>query len=125
MVWLSCLALEIVLSGHDMLHVGVVRFLVVVIVVAGSNHDLVGMPLLSLFASLGAIPIALANSFGRCTPAAAEDHFPNALNEDGPDRFFTRNVLVGDVKQLLHGLQLIIPNQNAKISSVSPTFRTS
>jgi hypothetical protein len=43
-----------------------------------------------------------------CPLAATGDHFPVALDEDGPDRLFTRGVVGGNVKQLLCGLRLIM-----------------
>jgi hypothetical protein len=49
------------------LEVGAVRSLIIVIV-AGSNRDLLGAPLLPIFAAFSAFLSALADGFGRCTP---------------------------------------------------------
>jgi hypothetical protein len=75
--WLSRLALEISLSGHDILLGGVIHFLVIV-VVTGSDCDPSGEPLLPLFAALGSFLGALACGFGRCCPTTVGDHFPIA-----------------------------------------------
>jgi hypothetical protein len=60
------LMLEIVLDGSDMFLVGAICFLVVIVVAAGSNCDLLGSLLLPLFAALGAFLSAFAGGFGRC-----------------------------------------------------------
>jgi hypothetical protein len=106
--WLSLMALEIVLDGRDLLLVGVVSSLVIVIIIACSDHNPFGVPLLPVFASLGAFPRAFTGSLGWCPLAAAWDHFLVALNEDGHDCFITRSALGGDVKQLLRGLWLVV-----------------
>jgi hypothetical protein len=62
------------------------------------------MPLL---ASFGASLNVFAGDFGWCPPTTAWGRFPIALNEDDPDHLFTRGMLGGDVKQLLHGPWLI------------------
>jgi hypothetical protein len=106
-VRLSRLVLEIVLGDRDILLIGAIYFHVIVII-AGSNRDLLGAPLLPpLFAIFGASLSTFARGFGWCPPAAAEDCFPIILNEDGPDRFFTRGMLGGDIMKLLRGIQLI------------------
>jgi hypothetical protein len=51
LIRLPRLALEVMLSNHDILLVGVVRFLIVVIA-AGSNCDPLGVPLLPPFCRL-------------------------------------------------------------------------
>jgi hypothetical protein len=67
LIWLWHLALEITLGGHDTLFVGAIRFLVV-IVAAGSSHDLLGVPLLFLSTVFGAFLSTFAIGFGRCPP---------------------------------------------------------
>jgi hypothetical protein len=61
-ILLSCLVHEIMLSGHSMLLIGAICFLVV-IVVAASNCDLLGAPLfpllLPLAPFLAPLPVAL------------------------------------------------------------------
>jgi hypothetical protein len=81
-----------------MLLVRVIRFLIIIVIAAGSNCDPLGAPLLSLFAAFGASLRAFADDFEWCPLAAARDYFTIALNEDGPNSFFTRSVLGGDVK---------------------------
>jgi hypothetical protein len=62
LIWLSCLVLEIVLGGHDILLIGAIRLLVIV-VVASSNCDPLGALLLPLLPSLvpflASLPVAL------------------------------------------------------------------
>jgi hypothetical protein len=41
-------------------------------------------------------------------PATAGDRYPITLDEDNPDRLFTRGVQGGDIKKLIHGIQLIV-----------------
>jgi hypothetical protein len=67
------LVLEIALSGHDVLIIGVVHFLVVVIA-TGSDCDPSGVSLLSHLAALS----AFAGGFGRRCPAVTGDNFPIA-----------------------------------------------
>jgi hypothetical protein len=71
--WLSRPALEIVLSGHDILLIGAVHFLII-IVSTGSNP--LGVPLLQLLATLSAFLNAFAGGFGWGYPTTAEDCFP-------------------------------------------------
>jgi hypothetical protein len=108
-VRLSHLALEIALGDHDMLLFKAVHFLVVIIIVAGSNCDPLGAPLLPFVAAFGASLSAFDGAFGRCPPppTTTGDGFSIALNKDGPDFFFTRSVSGGDVKQFLHGLRMV------------------
>jgi hypothetical protein len=101
------LALEVTFSGRDMLLIRAIHFLVIVIT-AGSNCDPLGASLLSLFAALSASLSSFAVGFGWCPPAIAGDRFPIVLNEDSPDRLFTRSIPGGNIKQLLHGLRLIV-----------------
>jgi hypothetical protein len=103
--WLSCLALEVMLGGRDILLIGSVRFLVVVIT-TGSNCDPLGRHfcvfLLPLEPFLAPLPVALDGA-----PSCCWGPFSIALNKDGPDRHLTRCVSGGDIKQLLGGLLLI------------------
>jgi hypothetical protein len=106
LIRLSCLALDVVLSGSDLLLIGVIRFLVV-IVAAGSSSDPWGCCFCPLFAIFGTFLSVFACGFGRFPTAANRDHFLIALNKDDPDRLFARSMLSGDIKQLLGGLWLI------------------
>jgi hypothetical protein len=67
------LALEVTLGSCDVLLVGVIRFLVAVI--AGRDCDPLGVPLLPILATLGALPRALDSNFGRCASNADDGHF--------------------------------------------------
>jgi hypothetical protein len=80
---LSRLVLEIAIGGHDILLVGVVRFLVVIIA-AGCDCDPPRAPLLPLLASLSTFLHAFADgSRWRCL-ATAGDHLPVAQNKGVP-----------------------------------------
>jgi hypothetical protein len=74
---LPCLVLEVTLSDCDILLIGAACFLVVISIV-GSNCDPPGVPLLPLFAALGAFLSIFASGFGRCYPATVGGRFPNA-----------------------------------------------
>jgi hypothetical protein len=63
---LPCLTLEITFSGRDILLAGVASFLIV----ASSNGDALGVPLLPLLATLGALPSTLDGGLGWCWSAA-------------------------------------------------------
>jgi hypothetical protein len=103
---LSCLVLEIMLYGLDILLVGAARFLLI-IVVTGGDYDPSGVPLLPLLAALSAFFGAFANDFEWRCPTTAKSHFPITQNKDDPNRLLTRGVPGGDIKQLLGGVRLI------------------
>jgi hypothetical protein len=67
--WLSCLVLEIVLGGHDMLLIGAIFFLVIVVVTADSNSDPLWSPFLPLFTGFGSSLSTFASGFLRCPQA--------------------------------------------------------
>jgi hypothetical protein len=101
---LSWLALEITLDGHDLLLIRAVHSLVIIVfIVASSNHDPLGClfwPFLLPWALfLAPLPVALGGALD-----VISDPFLVALNENGPNRFFTRSMSGGNVKQLLGGL---------------------
>jgi hypothetical protein len=75
---LSHLVLGVMLSGHDILLIGSIHFLVVIVVRAGRDCDPSRAPLLPLFAALGDFLSALASGFGRCCPVTAKNYFPTA-----------------------------------------------
>ncbi len=77
------LALEVTLGGGNELLIGIVSLLVVVtLIIAGSNCDLLRAPLLPLFVALGTFLSTFAGCFGRCRLAAARVHFPIAWKAD-------------------------------------------
>jgi hypothetical protein len=97
------LALKIALSGHDILLIRVVHFLVF-IDATGSDCNPLRAPLWPISTTLG----AFADDFGRCCSAAAGDCFPIAEIKEGPDHLLARDMLGGDIKQLLGGVQQIM-----------------
>jgi hypothetical protein len=99
------LALEIMLDGRDVLLIGVVCFLVITIV-ACSDCNALGVPLLPLLAALCTFPSVLGGGFGSCYTAATIDCFHVHQNESGPNHLFARSVLGGDAHQLLGGARL-------------------
>jgi hypothetical protein len=83
--------LNLLLDGvcHNPLLVRAVCFLIIVIIIAGSNYDLLAVPLLPFFATFGTSLSAFGGSFRPCPLTAADDHFPIALDEDNPNHLFT------------------------------------
>jgi hypothetical protein len=84
---------------HDVLLVGVIRFLVVV--VANRNCNPLGVPLLSLLVVIGVLFGILDGDAGWRRSAAAGDRFPTAWDKEGPDRLLIGGVLGDDVEQFL------------------------
>jgi hypothetical protein len=65
LVQLLRLAIEIVLSSHDILLIGVIHFLVVVVVIiAGGNSDPLGVPLLPFLLPLAPFLTPLPTALG-------------------------------------------------------------
>jgi hypothetical protein len=62
---------------------------------------------LPILVALSAFLCAFADGFGRCCPAAAEDHFLITQNKDGPNRLLMGGMLGGDIKQLHGSVRLI------------------
>jgi hypothetical protein len=100
------LALEVTLGSRDILLTRVIGFLIIA-VVAGSDCNASGMPLLPLFTIISTFPNALVGGFGWCCLAAVGGCFQVAQNEGSPNRLLARGVLSGDIKQLFSGTQLI------------------
>jgi hypothetical protein len=73
-----CLALDTTPGSHDVLHVRVVHFLIVVIVVAGRDCNPLGALLSPLLVALGALLCALIGNVGWRRSTAARDRFPTA-----------------------------------------------
>jgi hypothetical protein len=103
------LAFEVVLHGGDELLVGVTDFLVVIpLIIAGSDCDSLGPPLLLPLVAFGAPLCALAGCVRLCPSITIESHLLTVLEEDGPDRLPTRGMPGGDVEELLHDLWLVM-----------------
>jgi hypothetical protein len=77
----SCLTLEATFNGRDVLLVGVVRFLAIIVVAAGSSCNPPWVPLSPLFAFLS----ALVGDIRGCRSAGAGDRFPIARDKEAPN----------------------------------------
>jgi hypothetical protein len=98
--WLPHLVLEISLDSRDIL-IRVIRFLVIA-VVAGSDCDPPGAPLLPLLTTLS----SFASGFGRRCSAGISDHLPIAQNKISPNRLLTEGLPCGNIKHLLGGVRM-------------------
>jgi hypothetical protein len=79
LVQLSCLALEVTLDSHDVLHIKVVHFLVIVVATSG-NYDPLGVPLLPPLAPfLVPLPAALDGA-----PGCGRGQFSHHLEQRWP-----------------------------------------
>jgi hypothetical protein len=108
LIQLPSLAPETMLRGCNILLVRGIRFLVMVVVAAGGNCDLLGLPLLPIFAIYGAFLSSFAGGLGWCPQATTRVHCHSALDKDNPDCLFTRSMSGGNIKKLLCGLRLIM-----------------
>jgi hypothetical protein len=83
LIRLPCLALEVMLSGHNIHLIGAVRFLVIIIGV-GSCCDPLGGPPLPLFAAFVTFLSAFAIGFGRCPQLLSRTIFPSIRTKMAP-----------------------------------------
>jgi hypothetical protein len=94
------LALEVTLSSGNELLIGIISLLVVLtLVAAGSDHDLLGLPLWPPVAAFGTPLCTLADCL--------EGRLPVALDKNSPDRLLARGMPSGDIEHLLRGPWLI------------------
>jgi hypothetical protein len=103
------LVFEVMLGDGDELLIRIIGFLIVVtLVTAGSDYDLLGSPLGPPLVAFGAPPCAHAGCLEWRPLTAARAHPCIALDENGPGHLLTRGMPSGNVKQLLRGLWLIM-----------------
>jgi hypothetical protein len=90
------LALEVTLSSGNELLIGIISLLVVLtLVAAGSDHDLLGLPLWPPVAAFGTPLCTLADCL--------EGRLPVALDKNSPDRLLARGMPSGDIAaELMH-----------------------
>jgi hypothetical protein len=107
--WLPHLVLEVTLSSGDELLIRVIGLLVIVTLVAAcSDHDLLEPPFWPPLIAFGAPLCALAGCLEWCPSTTAAGHFTTVLDENGPDYLLARGVPSGNVKELFHGLWLVM-----------------
>jgi hypothetical protein len=106
---LSCLALEVALSKGNVFLIRVVGLLVIVALIAASNNcNLLVAPLWPPLVAFGARLRAFAGCLEECPSTIVEDYLPLAIDENGIDYLLTRGVPGDDVEKLLCGLWLIM-----------------
>jgi hypothetical protein len=96
----SHLALHTVPDGHDVLPVGVVRFLLIIVIVVGHDCNPPVALLLPLHVALGLLFGSLDGNAGWCHSAATGDGFPAAWDKERLSHLFVG----GDVEKLLGGV---------------------
>jgi hypothetical protein len=102
------LVFEVMLGNGDELLIRIIGFLIIVtLVVAGSDCDLLGSPLGPPLVAFGAPPYTHADCLEWCPLTAAGAHPCVTLDENGPGHLLARGMPGGNVKQLLRGLWLI------------------
>jgi hypothetical protein len=102
--WWPRLALDTVPGGRDVLHVGVVRFLVIIVIVVGRSCNPLWASLSPFLATLGVLLGTLDGSAEWRCLAIARDCFATTWDRLRPDRLLIDGVLGGDAEQLLNGV---------------------
>jgi hypothetical protein len=100
------LAFDNVSSNHNILHVKVVHFLIIIIVViiVNRSYNPLRAPLLPLLATLGVLLGTLDGDVGWRCVAATGDCFPASWDRERSGCLLVGGVLVSDVEQLLGGV---------------------
>jgi hypothetical protein len=80
---------------------------VLALVAAGSDHDLLGLPLWPPVAAFGTPLCTLADCLEGHPSTANGGRLPVALDKNGSDRLLARGMPSGDIEHLLHGPWLI------------------
>jgi hypothetical protein len=94
--WWPCLALNTMPGSCDLLHVGVVRLLVIIIIVSRGCNPL-RAPLSPLLSAPGVLLSALDGDVGR-------HHFVATGDGERPNRLLAGGILRGEAEQLLGGV---------------------
>jgi hypothetical protein len=102
--WRPRPALDTVLSDHEVLLVGAVRFLVIIIIVTSRKCNSLRVSLSPLLATLGTLLGTLGGEAGWHHSAATGDHFLAAWDKERPDRLLVGGVLGSVVEELLDGV---------------------
>jgi hypothetical protein len=102
--WWSCLPLDSVPDGRDVLLAGVIRFLVVVIIVAGNNCNPLRVPVLPLLAAFDVLLGTLGGDAKWRLSIAAGECFHAARDRERPGHLLVGGIRGGDVEQLLDGV---------------------
>jgi hypothetical protein len=101
---LSFLVLDTAPCGRDTLLTTVIRFLIIVVVIAGRGCNPLRTPLSSLPATLDILHCALDGDVGWCRSTVARDCFPFTWDRERTGRLLIGGVLGGDIEQLPGGV---------------------